>query len=173
MSRYNQQIKGTNECYKDIFEFLPKIRVALDYRSVLHRWSEQFGEDNVIVRPYEKRQLYNNDLCSDFLKNVLKIESVNRYVFPEKTSNPKLSRGALEFKNLTNYLKLNLDYHQQLQPQTKFPCHPPELHCPLFSILRLLLSAWIPSHPDCGCFLQFQVYKKDALESNFSFVPQN
>ncbi len=114
MSRYNQQQKVTNEFYKDIFEFLPKVKVALDYESVLCRWSEQFGRENIIVRPYEKQQLYKENIFADFLRYSLGVELSNEYVLPKIASNPKLSRDALEFKNHANCLQLSQKENQGL-----------------------------------------------------------
>lgn len=39
----------------------------LDYYTKLSMWGEVFGNDNVIIRPFEKEQLVNADIISDFI----------------------------------------------------------------------------------------------------------
>jgi hypothetical protein len=38
----------------------------LDYYQITTRWSDVFGAENVTVRPFEKQQLFNGDLLSDY-----------------------------------------------------------------------------------------------------------
>jgi len=42
----------------------------LPYSKLLNTWAQVFGQNNVIVRPFEKESLYRNDLIRDFLYEV-------------------------------------------------------------------------------------------------------
>jgi hypothetical protein len=51
---------------------------ALDYWQLLAPWSEVFGKENLIIKPFEKKQFVNSDLLTDFLNCIdCKLEPVN------------------------------------------------------------------------------------------------
>lgn len=80
---YNQKIKGG---YKKDFEtFLSKAQNLKRFRFDLHlhSWKEQFGIKNIIVRPLEIKQLYKEDLCTDFLKCIGCIASYDKFIWSE------------------------------------------------------------------------------------------
>ncbi|MDI7922625.1 capsular polysaccharide export protein, LipB/KpsS family [Ferirhizobium litorale] len=41
-------------------------RLRLDYRGYLDEWSRRLGEDRIVVRPYERDQLVDGDIVTDF-----------------------------------------------------------------------------------------------------------
>ena len=41
-----------------------------DYRTYIDQWANLFGKDNVTVRPFEKQQWVNGDICQDFLSTL-------------------------------------------------------------------------------------------------------
>jgi hypothetical protein len=72
-------------------------------------WSDIFGRDNIILRPYEKGQFYTGTIFSDFLHAAWGLELTDAFILPEKNSNPRLHRIALEYRRLVNQLPLAAD----------------------------------------------------------------
>jgi hypothetical protein len=67
----------------------------LDYHARLESWAAVFGHDCIIVRPFEKSQLRNADLFSDFLFNVFGIERCVDFERPKADrSNPRVDPDA-------------------------------------------------------------------------------
>ena len=69
--------------------------------SQIRKFAEIFGEEAIIVRPYEKCQLKNGDIIDDFLTTV-KIPFDPNFKRPAKNPNPPLSREVLDFKLVFN-----------------------------------------------------------------------
>ena len=78
---------------------------SLNYADLCGRYADIFGKENIIVRPYEKRQFHGGDIFSDFL-DVLGLELTDAYRLPRKNPNPSLSRDALEYMYCINRLPL-------------------------------------------------------------------
>lgn len=97
-SLYNQCVKTGHTDKKFNPEKLPKF---YDYYNFLVSIVDVFGKENVIVRPYEKGQFRDGNIFSDFLSSLGIIWS-NEFVMPEKKSNPRLGREALEFLRIAN-----------------------------------------------------------------------
>lgn len=103
MAGYNQQIKaGTQK--RDIHAVLKHQFVRFDYERKLAPWLAALGENNIIVRPYERQQLYADDIRKDFLHHVFGIEVSNKFKIDTNNSNPRLSLSAMEYKRLLNNL---------------------------------------------------------------------
>lgn len=64
-SLYNHHVKSVGET-RDILEFADVVEHRLNYLAYLSMLSRFFGEDNLIVRPYEPNSL-RGDICDDFL----------------------------------------------------------------------------------------------------------
>lgn len=94
-SAYNQRAHA-NLFYDDVKRFYSQ---AFDgnYMQFADNWSSFFP--NFECRVFERKQLYQNDIVSDFYHNVLNIETTE---LSTEQSNPSLSRRYLAFK-----LKLN------------------------------------------------------------------
>ena len=59
----------------DSFEEFRKHNTGQDYFSLLQVLSEVFGKSNIIVRPFERQQLYQGDVVADFTKLIgIKLE---------------------------------------------------------------------------------------------------
>lgn len=82
-----------------ISDIVKKKRVSLPEQVLV--FAKIFGKDSIIVRPFEKEQLYGGNIFSDFL-NIFGVELSDDYVLPEKNSNPSITSDALEFKRLYN-----------------------------------------------------------------------
>lgn len=49
---------------------LPLTQERLSYRTQIDRWAERLGPENVIVRPYEKKQFVGGDIIADFWSSI-------------------------------------------------------------------------------------------------------
>jgi hypothetical protein len=104
ISWYNQTVKaqgypGTiDQCIQETFELW-------DYQTQLEKWAHVFGQKNILIRPYEKKQLVDGDVRKDFLK-LLHI-STDDLIFAKKTINTRLNRDLLEFQRILNHLPLS------------------------------------------------------------------
>lgn len=68
---------------------------AIRYLPVIEKWGNIFGNENIIVRPFETEQFHGNDLITDFLH----LLGVENYGFKLKSNdvveNKSVSSGAL------------------------------------------------------------------------------
>ncbi|MBN2809611.1 MAG: hypothetical protein JXR80_08995 [Deltaproteobacteria bacterium] len=64
-------------------------------------FSKVFGDENLIVRPYERAQLKGGSIYEDFFE-IFNIDIDSSYKFPRPNVNNRLSSGALEFKRIFN-----------------------------------------------------------------------
>jgi len=94
-SAYNQRAHA-NFFYDDVNRFYNQAFDG-DYMKFSDSWSEFFP--NFECRVFERSQLYQNDIVSDFCKKILNTEAVD---LDTGLSNPSLSRRYLAFKLLLN-----------------------------------------------------------------------
>ena len=103
MAGYNQQIKaGTQK--RNIHAMLKHQLDRFDYRKKLAPWSSILGDENIIIRPYERGQFFRHDVRMDFMHHVLGIDVNEDYTVDSNNSNPRLSFSAMEYKRLLNNL---------------------------------------------------------------------
>lgn len=108
-SRWNQSVKNPIGCYQTFQEFIcsseEKDCTEYHYKKQLDEISEIIGKSNLIVRVYEKDQLYGNAIETDFL-SVLGIradlDEWERCGF----QNLRLESNFLEIKRIFNSLRL-------------------------------------------------------------------
>ncbi|MDN3522087.1 hypothetical protein [Halomonas ramblicola] len=98
-SAYEQWVKdGTLRNGTTVEEF--SLSFAGNQVEEISNISEIFGKENVVVRPYQRKQMVSGSIFSDFLSHVgIKEEG---FSYPEKNPNPRLSIDALEFKRMSN-----------------------------------------------------------------------
>ena len=73
-----------------------------NYRVFLNKWSQVFGQEALNVRIFEKSELINNDLISDFLvSNDLQLGQLDQYLQPGR-ENESLLPEAQEFLRIYN-----------------------------------------------------------------------
>jgi hypothetical protein len=66
-SFYNQDVKGVRQWAFSAYQFYQTHQIFQhDYLSMINIWSEAFGRDNVIIRPFESQQWVNGDIVQDF-----------------------------------------------------------------------------------------------------------
>ncbi len=77
------------------------LRQILDYKSTLIHWGNIFGKDAIILRYFDKKYLYQNDLIKDFV-HVAEIKWNENFVIP-KRQNESLNLIGIEIlKHLNN-----------------------------------------------------------------------
>lgn len=99
-----------NQCVKDIYgyagtidDFLQLAEPMLDYAGHLRLWAQICGVGGLIVREYGAEPF---DLIADFLKHVLGFDEVAGFTPLGRLTNERLGRDVLEFKRVTNRLKM-------------------------------------------------------------------
>jgi len=93
------------QLYTDINEFIEDMLPRLNYADEIRLWGKYFGQDSIIVRPYEKSQLIDGDVISDFLMISVGLENnVINFVHPSEieTKNEGYHRDILEVKKNLN-----------------------------------------------------------------------
>lgn len=118
-SIYAQYVKlhAHNNFYtKTIQEFIEEYSAYMDYYEILNNWSRVFGKENIIVRAYEKHQLKDEDIVSDFI-STLGLSSMQDYKSPADSVNPAIGRDELEFKRLINILSINSNIKTRKIPE--------------------------------------------------------
>lgn len=115
-SFYNQYCKGPDP--GDILplptfeQYYSKRPVVMNYYDELSSWAKYFGKENIIVRPYEKRQLPRG-VVYDFYINILGF-SENEYIelesIDENEGNSRINRDVLEFKRLLQINGLDVEF---------------------------------------------------------------
>ena len=156
-------------------------RARYDYREMIERLAEVFGDANIVVRPYEKGQFFGGTIFADFMHHVFGSEDVDGLVIPEKDQNSRLDHDALEFKRLINGLdgskdeKLEIGRHlvkycARVDPRVKEAFQAEELLSPRrrLKLLEAFVegNAWIARRylrrPDGDLFLELWPSGEDA-----------
>jgi len=101
IAAYNQQVKAGTQVL-DIRSALGMLYKRFDYEDRIKPWMDAFGRDNLILRPYERRQLRDGDIRSDFLAGVLGIEDASKFETSDTNENPRFAYSALEYKRAIN-----------------------------------------------------------------------
>ncbi|HVG48706.1 MAG TPA: hypothetical protein VM899_11295 [Rubellimicrobium sp.] len=102
MASYNQMIKAGTQI-ATIDKVIEKQLDRFDYLAKIWPWEKALGAENLIVLPYERGQFHKGDLIDDFLLKVLGIERPEGFAIgDDKNPNPRLSRGAMEYKRCIN-----------------------------------------------------------------------
>lgn len=102
------------ECIRGVSSFIPTLKkesldLAINYyiktfniRKVLDKYLNVFGLENIIVRIFDRKYFYKNDLISDFLK-IFNIDHSDLFVKISNV-NKSISCDALEYKAIINSL---------------------------------------------------------------------
>ena len=77
-------------------------KAAVDYRMYLERLSDDIGEENLVVRPYEREQLKNKSINDDFLA-LLGLTITEEYTEAKADYNVSLQDIYLEVKRMLNH----------------------------------------------------------------------
>ncbi len=104
-SSYNQSIKYL-DTVAPLGSLTEEFARAHDFSKTLFNSLKYTDKGNIIVRPYEKQQFYENNIFSDFL-NCIGLKLDNSFIFPEPIVNPSLSPVALEFRRVLNLMRVD------------------------------------------------------------------
>lgn len=77
-SFFNQDVKGVRQWAHSAYQFYDTHQVfEHNYLKSVRIWSDSFGKDNVLIRPYESQQWPNGDIVQDFcaLLNTIPLKS--------------------------------------------------------------------------------------------------
>jgi hypothetical protein len=112
-SVYNQLCKDPYFRFTGNIYELPQIE-QLDYYKCIESWAQVFGKRNIIVRPYEKRQL-THGLFADFLR-IIGLSLTPDYYIPNTLTegNPSLDNELLAFIRVCNEIPMTQEEHMKL-----------------------------------------------------------
>ena len=101
VAAYSQQVKAGTQRLD--FTSSPDFWFrGANFAERLKAWTEAFGAENIIVRPYERGQLSGGDIRRDFLNGILGIDDDEAFNWTDVNENPRLTFSALEYKRLIN-----------------------------------------------------------------------
>jgi hypothetical protein len=115
-SLYNQLIKTSFMRYKlDFGRFIEnKIKEGgLNYMDYFSKWSDALPGAEFIIRPYERELLPQNDICHDFLNQILKNPGQD-FAFNPKEENESLGFRSVEFIRRMNRISIGEGQHQKI-----------------------------------------------------------
>jgi hypothetical protein len=99
LSEYSQIIKGGQNLTMDAA--IEKVNMQVyNYYAFLKNWADEFGKDNIVVRPFEHSQMVGGDAVQDFL-SVVGIEDLPQYAKPPR-QNLSLDRYTVEYLRRLN-----------------------------------------------------------------------
>lgn len=101
-SVYSQRVRGGLET-KSFHDAEPP--EFYDYAAFSNGLAEVFGEENIIVRPYERSAYLDKSIYEDFM-SILGVSVGAGYNVPDKDQNPRLYRSSVEFLRLTNKIDM-------------------------------------------------------------------
>jgi hypothetical protein len=92
----------TDDCNYDEIERLPYVKnIISSVANRLKAWLHEFPKENIIIRPYEKKQFYRENIFWDFL-DIMSVRSISAFDLPKSENYARLTRDALEYKRLLN-----------------------------------------------------------------------
>ena len=80
-------------------------RRLLDFHSIVQAWQGCVGKNNIIIRLFEKDQLFEGDALEDFF-NITGIGEIAGLQRPFQRSNPTMSRTVLEISRALNSMDI-------------------------------------------------------------------
>lgn len=81
--------------------------LRFDFFSLISRWGDVFGDQNVVIRVYDPDELHGGDVVSDFLR----INGIPEFDRPKEVSNPSRGREA----SLVGFAMLSLSIPQPIR----------------------------------------------------------
>lgn len=110
-SFFNQDVKGVRQWAHSAYQFYDTHQIfEHDYHGLLKIWSEPFGKENVLIRPYESEQWPDNDIVLDFCKSLDIIPLKSGRI----SSNEALGVNQLYFKQCLNRVGFEKDLNDDV-----------------------------------------------------------
>jgi len=98
-SFYNQDVKGARQWGGPALEFYNTHQIfQKDYYELLEMWAAVFGRENIVVRPFEVKQLKNEDIVEDFCD----LMGVEGFISGDLFENDALGVNQLYLKRCLN-----------------------------------------------------------------------
>ena len=97
---------------EDLFRFLRQEHYTplMNFEALLDRWSEAFGQENLIVRIFDRKKMYKNDLLADFCQ-AIGIDFLEECTIP-KSVNENLANSWISY-----FVKLSQDQGPEFAKQ--------------------------------------------------------
>lgn len=115
-SFYNQYCKGPNPSdllpLPSFEQYCNKRPIVMNYHKEISLWANYFGKDNIIVRPYEFKQLPFG-VVNDFYSNILELsnEEISKLKSIDASEeNSRINRDVLEYKRLLKINGLDVEF---------------------------------------------------------------
>ncbi len=160
LSKYSQDIKqgGTEKIAIPPDE---DVKAYFRYDLIIARWAKVFGEENIIIRVYDRNEFLNNDLVHDFL-HILGLEYSAEFQ-PGKDENHSYDAEILEFMRRVNkYMPhmsnsgFNLNKGDFVKLLGKLPQKPT---APYLSPVKL--RKFYKSFDECNAVVARKYFKRD------------
>lgn len=100
VSEYSQFIKGGKTTTLEHEIALASDRKMYRYAQTVRSWANVFGAENLIVRPYERRQLKDADVVADYM-HIVGLGDLHGGTMP-KEQNQSLDVATIEYLRLLN-----------------------------------------------------------------------
>lgn len=118
MSRYNQKLKTDTANTQRFDEFLKEMngkhKCVMNYRQRLDYMAKFFDKKDIIVKRFDRKYFYKNDILADFLK-IMDIELTDEFIPLENNSNLGISVQSGEIKRVLNKLEpISFEDNQKL-----------------------------------------------------------
>jgi len=104
-SVYKERLKGNEQRIFETAYQEGDYKKVLDFRNIVDQWAHSFGQENIQIRPYEKKQLLNGDILADFM-NVIGSGIGDEMQRLEEHINKRMNRHILEISRELNLLDL-------------------------------------------------------------------
>lgn len=102
MASYNQQVKAGSQ-KRHLRLVMDRQLERFDFLARIEPWAIGAGQNNIVIRAYEREQFFLGDIRKDFLKNVLGLTDLNQFNFKDsKNSNPRYSKDCIDYKLFLN-----------------------------------------------------------------------
>lgn len=151
----------------------------LNYKLHIDKWAEIFGEDAIVLKAYDKKLFYGENIYADFL-SIFNIEMSSDFNKPESLVNQSLDRDCIEIKKIINNFYLDVDdknsYNKYLLNISESE------HKSVYSYLDYTLAKKIYytySEINNDMFLKYNnnsnLFIKEPCESdfdNYNFIPE-
>lgn len=137
-SGYKNQVK-LGKVKEDIYSYAKKNRYY--YHNQLAHITKVFGKRNVLVRPYCKKTLVNEDICSDFLYLIGK-QTIPGLVAIDEMSNRSLSEHLLRFLLEANQLNTSPKFKENFNLYLKSLVEESKAIISLSPSFQLVSSEW-------------------------------
>lgn len=114
-SFYNEKVKGMPKLTMSFSDYVSEgwnDYFPLDYDSELDRFASYLGEENVIVRTYEKSRFKGGNIFADFL-DAVGLSLTDEYTLPARHANTRWPEHVVEVKRMVNAANA---YHRRRVP---------------------------------------------------------